>query len=137
MRSLRRLIAADNMTQKENAIEFAARKRMVPVATLLGYSTALPIGMLTDGESSADLRGNDPVRPELVIMTNTMEPYESAMANATERINRTEHALERSEEMLAENIALCSRLRAQRRLIEAAHRLVEDRSPQHRRWLKA
>ncbi|WP_287382278.1 hypothetical protein [Mesorhizobium sp.] len=62
-------------------------------------------------------------------MTNTMEPYESAMANARERINRTEFALERSEEMLAENIALCSRIRAQRRLVEAAHRLVKIDPP--------
>ncbi|TIR27191.1 MAG: hypothetical protein E5X07_28280 [Mesorhizobium sp.] len=58
-----------------------------------------------------------------------MEPYESAMANARERINRTEFALERSEEMLAENIALCSRIRAQRRLVEAAHRLVKIDPP--------
>ncbi|RWC38325.1 hypothetical protein [Mesorhizobium sp.] len=62
-------------------------------------------------------------------MTNTMEPHESAMANARERINRTELALARSEEMLAENIALCSRLRAQRRLVEAAHRLVKIDPP--------
>lgn len=85
--------------------------------------------MLIDGQSSVDLRGNDPVRPELVIMTNTMEAYESAMANARERIKRTELALERSEEMLAENIALCSRIRAQRRLVEAAHRLVKIDPP--------
>ncbi|PDQ18896.1 hypothetical protein CN311_22355 [Mesorhizobium sanjuanii] len=46
------------------------------------------------------------------------------MANARERINRTEFALERTEEMLGENIALLIRIRGQRRLIEAAHRLV-------------
>lgn len=58
-------------------------------------------------------------------MANTMEPHESAMAKARERIDRTELALQRSEEMLAENIALCSRLRAKRCLVEAAHGLVK------------
>lgn len=50
------------------------------------------------------------------------------MADARERINRTELALRRTEEMLAQNIALCSRIRAQRRLIEAADCLVKNDS---------
>ncbi|PTE06784.1 hypothetical protein C9427_30330 [Mesorhizobium helmanticense] len=54
-----------------------------------------------------------------------MDPHGRAMADARERIKRTELALERAEEMLAENMALCSRIRAQRCLVEAAHRLVE------------
>ncbi|TIR28279.1 MAG: hypothetical protein E5X07_22695 [Mesorhizobium sp.] len=70
-------------------------------------------------------------------MTNTMEPHESAMANARERINRTELALARSEEMLAENIALCSRLSAQRRLVEVAHQLVKIDPPSTDGGLKA
>ncbi|WP_457152328.1 hypothetical protein [Mesorhizobium sp. P5_C1] len=61
-------------------------------------------------------------------MTNTMEPHGHGMvadilalevANARQRINRTELAIQRTEEMLAENIAL------QRRLVEAAERLVK------------
>ncbi|MER8976475.1 MULTISPECIES: hypothetical protein [unclassified Mesorhizobium] len=59
-------------------------------------------------------------------MMNAMEPHGRAMADARERINRTELAIERSEEMLAHNIALCRRIRAQRRLIEAADRLVKN-----------
>lgn len=62
-------------------------------------------------------------------MMNTMEPHGRAMADARERINRTELALARTEEMLAENIELRSRLRAQRCLVEAAYRLVEIDSP--------
>ncbi|WP_244441160.1 hypothetical protein [Mesorhizobium sp. STM 4661] len=58
-------------------------------------------------------------------MMNPMEPHGRAMADARERIKRTELALERTEKMLAENIALCSRIRAQRCLVEAAYRLVE------------
>lgn len=58
-------------------------------------------------------------------MMNPMEPHGRAMADARERIKRTELALERTEEMLAENIALCSSIRAQRCLVEAAYRLVE------------
>lgn len=60
-------------------------------------------------------------------MINTMESH-GAMADARERINRTELALRRTEEMLAQNIALCSRIRAQRRLIEAADCLVKNDS---------
>lgn len=45
-------------------------------------------------------------------MMNTMESHAREMANARERINRAELALERTEEMLAENIALRSRIRA-------------------------
>ncbi|MER8437164.1 hypothetical protein NKH36_24240 [Mesorhizobium sp. M1312] len=62
-------------------------------------------------------------------MMNTMESHGRTIADAKERINRTELALERSEEMQAQNIALCSRLRAQRRLVEAAVRLVKNDSP--------
>jgi hypothetical protein len=58
-------------------------------------------------------------------MMNTMEPHGRAMADARERINRTKLALERTEEMLAENTALCSRIRARRCLVEAAYRLVQ------------
>lgn len=58
-------------------------------------------------------------------MMDTMELHGSAMADARERINRTELALERTEQMLAENIALYTRLRATR-MVEAAHRLVID-----------
>ncbi|GLS36577.1 hypothetical protein GCM10010869_21670 [Mesorhizobium tianshanense] len=70
-------------------------------------------------------------------MMDTMEPHARAMANARERINRTELALERTEEMVAENIALCSRLRAQRCLVEAAYRLVEIDPPSNEGGLKA
>ncbi|RWK55817.1 MAG: hypothetical protein E5X43_02835 [Mesorhizobium sp.] len=65
-----------------------------------------------------------------------MEPHGRAMANARERINRTELALERTEEMLAENIALCRRLRAQRCLVEGAYRLVQI-APSNEGGLKA
>lgn len=68
-------------------------------------------------------------------MTNTMEPHGHGMvadilalevANARQRINRTELAIQRTEEMLAENIALRSRIQtAQRRLVETAERLVK------------
>ncbi|MER8574564.1 hypothetical protein NKG99_24230 [Mesorhizobium sp. M1409] len=53
-----------------------------------------------------------------------MKPHGRGMAadteltNALERINRTELALERTEQMLAENIALRKRMRS---LVEAAH----------------
>ncbi|MER9567392.1 hypothetical protein [Mesorhizobium sp. M0571] len=46
----------------------------------------------------------------------------SEVANARQRIHRTELALQRSEEMLAENLALCSRIRT---AVEAADRLVK------------
>jgi hypothetical protein len=58
-------------------------------------------------------------------MMDTMEPHGRAMADARERINRTKLALERTEEMLAENTALCSRIRARRCLVEAAYRLEQ------------
>ncbi|MBB6412458.1 hypothetical protein [Mesorhizobium sangaii] len=68
-------------------------------------------------------------------MMNTMEPHGHGMvadiltlevANARQRIDRTELAIQRTEEMLAENIALRSRIQtAQRRLVEAAERLVK------------
>jgi hypothetical protein len=48
------------------------------------------------------------------------------VANARERINRAEFALERSEEMLAENLALRSRMRC---LVEATDRLVKIGRP--------
>jgi hypothetical protein len=64
-------------------------------------------------------------------MTNTMEPHGRAMANARERINRTELAIERAEEMLAGNMALCSRIRAQRCLVEAASGLAKIVPPAH------
>lgn len=48
------------------------------------------------------------------------------LANARQRINRTEIALERTEEMLAENVVLRSRMR---RLVEAADRLVKIDPP--------
>ncbi|TIN40399.1 MAG: hypothetical protein E5Y10_09310 [Mesorhizobium sp.] len=54
-----------------------------------------------------------------------MEPHGRAIAEARERINRTKLALERTEELLAENTALCSRIRARRCLVEAAYRLVQ------------
>ncbi|RWK37357.1 MAG: hypothetical protein EOR46_25935 [Mesorhizobium sp.] len=54
-----------------------------------------------------------------------MESHAREMANARERINRAELALERTEEMLAENIALRSRIRAQRCLVEAAYGLAK------------
>ncbi|MER8465993.1 hypothetical protein [Mesorhizobium sp. M1396] len=46
---------------------------------------------------------------------------DTELTNALERINRTELALERTEQMLAENIALRKRMRS---LVEAA-RLVK------------
>ncbi|TIP74850.1 MAG: hypothetical protein E5X53_12480 [Mesorhizobium sp.] len=49
-------------------------------------------------------------------MMDSMELHGRAMADARERITQTELALERTEEMLAENIALCSRIR---RVVEA------------------
>ncbi|ESX65767.1 hypothetical protein X759_28650 [Mesorhizobium sp. LSHC420B00] len=63
---------------------------------------------------------------------DTMEPQghgiaadilTSEVANARQRIHRTELALQRTEEMLAENLALCSRLRT---AVEAADRLVKN-----------
>ncbi|TIQ13759.1 MAG: hypothetical protein E5X61_31885, partial [Mesorhizobium sp.] len=54
-----------------------------------------------------------------------MEPQGRAMADARERINRTKLAIERTEEMLAENTALCRRIRARRCLVEAAYRLEQ------------
>jgi hypothetical protein len=56
------------------------------------------------------------------MMMNTMEPNGRALADARERINRAELALKRTEEMLAENILLRSRIR---RLVEVADRLVK------------
>ncbi|MER8680446.1 hypothetical protein [Mesorhizobium sp. M0306] len=46
----------------------------------------------------------------------------SEVANARQRIRRTEVALKRTEEMLAENLALSSRIRT---AVEAADRLVK------------
>lgn len=63
-------------------------------------------------------------------MMDTMETHGHGMAadkltleiaSAKQRINRTEIALKRTEEMLAENIALRSRMR---RLVEATDGLV-------------
>ncbi|WP_167480780.1 hypothetical protein [Mesorhizobium waimense] len=53
-----------------------------------------------------------------------MKPHQadilaSELANARERINRTELAIERTEEMLAENLALRGRIRT---AVEAAER---------------
>lgn len=62
-------------------------------------------------------------------MTYTMEPHGRAMANARERFNRTELAIERTEEMVAENIALASRIRTARRLVEVPDRLVKIDPP--------
>lgn len=59
-------------------------------------------------------------------MMDAMELHGRGMADARERINQTELALERTEEMLAENIALCSRIR---RVVEAADRLVKIDPP--------
>lgn len=65
-------------------------------------------------------------------MTNSMEPHGLGiasdiltleLANARQRIKRAELALERTEEMVAENIERCSRIR---RLVEAADRLKID-----------
>ncbi|WP_032925456.1 hypothetical protein [Mesorhizobium loti] len=62
---------------------------------------------------------------------DTMEPHGRGLAadiltlevaNARERIDRAEFALERSQEMLAENLALRSRMR---RLVEATDSLVK------------
>ncbi|MET3578230.1 hypothetical protein ABID19_001247 [Mesorhizobium robiniae] len=66
---------------------------------------------------------------------DTMEPrghgiaadiLTSEVANARQRIHRTELALQRTEEMLAENLALRSRMRI---AVEAADRLVKIDSP--------
>ncbi|MER8680510.1 hypothetical protein [Mesorhizobium sp. M1405] len=46
----------------------------------------------------------------------------SEVANARQRIHQTERALQRSEEMVAENFALCSRIRT---AVEAADRFVK------------
>ncbi|OWK20739.1 hypothetical protein AJ88_26195 [Mesorhizobium amorphae CCBAU 01583] len=62
-------------------------------------------------------------------MTYTMEPHGRAMANARERINRTELAIERTEEVVAENIALASRIRTARRLVEVPDRLAKIDPP--------
>lgn len=52
---------------------------------------------------------------------DSMEPHgQMAVDNAEQRI-----ALKRAEEMIAENVALLSKLRTQRGLIEAPHRLVK------------
>ncbi|MER8995967.1 hypothetical protein [Mesorhizobium sp. M0678] len=51
----------------------------------------------------------------------------SEVANARQRIHRTEVALQRTEEMPAENLALCSRIRNCGR---GRRPLSEDRSPQ-------
>ncbi|MER9082435.1 hypothetical protein [Mesorhizobium sp. M0895] len=66
---------------------------------------------------------------------DTMEPHghgmvadllTSEVANARQRIHRTELALQRTEEMLAENLALCSRIRT---AVEAADRLMKIDPP--------
>ena len=49
----------------------------------------------------------------------------SEVASAKQRINRAEIALKRTEEMLAENIALRSRMRF---LVEATDRLIDPPS---------
>ncbi|MER9618724.1 hypothetical protein [Mesorhizobium sp. M0207] len=54
----------------------------------------------------------------------------SEVANARQRIHRTELALQRTEEMLAENLALCSRIRT---AVEAADRLMEIDPPSFER----
>ncbi|WP_246093979.1 MULTISPECIES: hypothetical protein [Mesorhizobium] len=53
----------------------------------------------------------------------------SELANARERINRTELALERTQEILAENIALRGRIRT---AVEAAGGLVKIDPPSNR-----
>ncbi|MER8803234.1 hypothetical protein [Mesorhizobium sp. M0998] len=50
----------------------------------------------------------------------------SEVDNARQRIHRTELAIQRTEEMLAENLALCSRIRT---AVEAADRLVKIDPP--------
>ncbi|RWI28247.1 MAG: hypothetical protein E5X43_06745 [Mesorhizobium sp.] len=50
----------------------------------------------------------------------------SEVANARQRIRRTELALQRTEEMLAENLALRDRIRA---AVKAADRLVKIDHP--------
>jgi hypothetical protein len=50
----------------------------------------------------------------------------SEVANARQRIHRTELALQRTEEMLAENLALRNRIRT---AVEAADRLVKIDPP--------
>ncbi|MER8880157.1 hypothetical protein [Mesorhizobium sp. M0323] len=64
---------------------------------------------------------------------DTMEPHgiaadilTSEVANARRRIHRTELALQRTEEMLAENLALRSRIRT---AVEAADRLLKIDRP--------
>ncbi|RWP25986.1 hypothetical protein [Mesorhizobium sp.] len=66
---------------------------------------------------------------------NTLEPQghgtvadilTSEVANARQRIHRTEVALQRTEEMLAENLALRNRIRT---AVEAADRLVKIDPP--------
>ncbi|ESY64344.1 hypothetical protein NKH57_27960 [Mesorhizobium sp. M1050] len=68
------------------------------------------------------------------IMMDTMEPQghgmaadilTSEVASAKQRINRTEIAIKRTEEMLAANIALRSRMRF---LVEATDRLMDPPS---------
>ncbi|MER9868526.1 hypothetical protein NKJ35_15245 [Mesorhizobium sp. M0136] len=72
-------------------------------------------------------------KPELM---DTMEPHDhgiaadiltSEVAIARQRIHRTELALQRTEEMLAENLELRSRIRT---AVEAAERLGKGRSSQ-------
>lgn len=59
---------------------------------------------------------------------DTMDPYGRGMAadNAEERIKRAERAIERTEKMLAENLALRSRMRT---AVEAAEGLVKNDPP--------
>ncbi|MER8831714.1 hypothetical protein [Mesorhizobium sp. M0909] len=70
---------------------------------------------------------------------DTMEPHghgiaadilTSEVAIAGQRIHRTELALQRTEEMLAKNLALRSRIRA---AVEAADRLVKIDPPSFER----
>jgi ElaB/YqjD/DUF883 family membrane-anchored ribosome-binding protein len=69
---------------------------------------------------------------------DTMEPHghgmaadilTSEVANARQRIKRSEIALERTEKMLAENLALRRRIRT---AVEAADRLVKINPPSNR-----
>ncbi|WP_287221201.1 hypothetical protein [Mesorhizobium sp.] len=66
-------------------------------------------------------------------LMDTMEPHGRGTAAETpeQRIKRAELALSRTEEMIAENNALCSRIRTQRRVVEAKERLmkVDPNSP--------
>ncbi|MEO5756851.1 MAG: hypothetical protein ABIQ51_08360 [Mesorhizobium sp.] len=95
---------------------FTSRQRFEWLAS----STSLPNPM-TRAHSSPDIQGTISQAMCLIIMS-TIEPHGLLTPElaAHQRIEKSEFALTRSEEMVAENIAMCARLRSEGRLLAKA-----------------